>query len=1605
MSGNRNGSTIQTMFLLIVLIASSAAALTGGQFASPNSEAPANDALDIGAGSTFEYESHIMTASEIESLEALMGVRDPQRNYNALYDGLGTGLAPPSEAEWEAMPGTVTWVDDINDPMLEPAVDHSQEPYFPTVRSQQSQGSCAAWSIAYYTNGYNQAKDMNWTDASTGNNDHLMSPAFVYNKANWGYDSGSSLSGNMNVIITVGNSVWSEMPYNPSDATSWGNEGAWRSAPPFRGRDYQWTDPENTDVLKAWIAEGYVLPMALDAGNYGRGLGSGDDIINSTEHVPGTPNHANTIVGYNDSKGDGGEMGAFKIVNSWGKSWGSGWGGNGYYWMTYEALKELPWPIARFRDRVDYDPSLLGVWSLNPQGGRDAPMTLGTGALNEPAATRSPWWNGGDHDFPSFMALDYTDFKNEWRQGQSQFYLSIGMGKDYSTITSFKMELYESGYSPGGYTRISDESPDTPKDTPGTVTVSIYPSMRITDPLDEDSVNGFVNITGLATNPLWTVVLREDFEGSWPGTWAVGDSSSLGGEDFWGTTSHRFYEGMSSAWSAQSGEFEETAYAENFDSGGLLPPGWTTFSAGPNSHPWTMVLESGTDYLAECSSQDAGPGTDITEWLQMTLGFDASSYSSLNLTFHLDYQSNDGDEYASVLYSTSVSYPAFGGLWTWISTAVGDQYVNLSAAAGDPEVYIAFLYHGTYDVHMRVDDVLVTGSMANENRHEYDHDMEAFMQHDVDLSGYDSATLMYNYWLDAEGNDSLSASYYDGTWHYVDPHTGDSGGWKGSTVMIPTTATKIGFHFHSDGSGQGEGAYVDDVLLLGHGAIDEVYVKIDDGLWDLANGTADWYYEWNTGGVQEGYHTIYARAYFGSNSTEDSVRVTIDHSLPTNPDSHTSSHTPTEWSNDDTIWIRWFGAWDNLSGIGGFAVEWTTDPGTIPAEVIHTTNTETTSDPLPDGNSWYVHIRAVDKAGNWAVGAYHAGPFYIDTSPPGNPDSYNSSHQVGVWSADDTIYIEWSGATDPLSGVYGYSFTWTMFPDTLPINLISDVYTNATSFPLGPSDSWYFHIRTRDNAQNWAPDAFHIGPFYIDVEEPWTTHSLVGTEGEFGWYISNVSVVLTTQDNHSGIDMTMYRIDASPWAQYASPPDIGFDGIHTVEYYSIDNVGNNEMAKIGTVSVDTTPPLNPDGYTSSHGIGTWSEDDTIDINWTGAWDATSSVYGYSFAWTRSPTTLPDAILNTTIAGTTSPKLSTGSDWFFHVRTRDMAGNWAPDAYHVGPFFIDVSPPSALDGVWAELEGAGWRDVSITWNSAVDLESGVARYDIYYGTTYEPSGAGYVLLGSVPADTSYFVHVNGGEGDPSDYFYEIRAVDFANNSVAYSAQAGKFVRNLAAGWFLVSIPLEQKNPSTDAVLRTLDFDVVRYYSAGTWSSYYPQKSYCDLTQIGTHMGLWVHVTGGSNLTVVGRVPTTTDISLASGWNLVGYPSFSTTYTIADLISDLSALKVESYNASSPPHLLKIASASDFLTTGSGYWVQVSSSRTWTVINQMGGPQVPKDTRGEEPKAFPPKPGTLIADGLDDSAQVSGNVESSTPLRNEFVLLAGLLLVGLFIFTRLERRLRE
>ncbi|MEE9340757.1 MAG: Ig-like domain-containing protein [Thermoplasmata archaeon] len=261
------------------------------------------------------------------------------------------------------------------------------------------------------------------------------------------------------------------------------------------------------------------------------------------------------------------------------------------------------------------------------------------------------------------------------------------------------------------------------------------------------------------------------------------------------------------------------------------------------------------------------------------------------------------------------------------------------------------------------------------------------------------------------------------------------------------------------------------------------------------------------------------------------------------------------------------------------------------------------------------------------------------------------------------------------------------------------------------------------------------------------------------------------------------------------------------------------------------------------------------------------------------------------------------------------------------------PPAPPTAITASLSGAQLQDVTITWQlSDDDPGGGVSHYDIFRGIdVYDGSGLSYSHLASVPAGVSVFVNQLVGL-DEHDYFYLVCAVG-SNGSSCTENQAAKFTRQLIAGPNLVSVPLVLSDESIGTVLQTVKYDRAWFYdsSSGEWKWHMTAKGYGGLTDLSHTIGLWVNVTGDCNFHVAGLVPAQTTIHLREGWNLVSFPSFNSSYTVADLKAELPVERVEGFDASAPPHFLRVLQDSDVLLAGEGYWVKVSADVAWVVSN--------------------------------------------------------------------------
>ncbi len=459
---------------------------------------------------------------------------------------------------------------------------------------------------------------------------------------------------------------------------------------------------------------------------------------------------------------------------------------------------------------------------------------------------------------------------------------------------------------------------------------------------------------------------------------------------------------------------------------------------------------------------------------------------------------------------------------------------------------------------------------------------------------------------------------------------------------------------------------------------------------------------------------------------------------------------------------------------------------------------------------------------------------------------------------------------------------------------------------------------------------------FIGVYDGWDVYppegSIIIDNGNEWANSTSVTLTLTYYDYFSGVSVVRYSNDGvwddEPW-ESPSPTRAWTledgDGTKTVYYQVMDNVGWVSDTYSDDISLDTAPPsvlitFPSEGQTFNIAdvlvFGVASDDsevDRVDVRLNGgSWRTATGNASWSLGMT----------------------LASGSNTI-EARSVDLAFNPSPVAgVNVTYIPIHPGPPVVTD---AFLSGKSLENITLVWLLSSDDGMGlgsVVKYEVLRGEIFSHDGSGYELTASLPNGTSSFVDVSRGEGDPEHYFYRVCAVDIDGNVSCGMSQGAKFTRSLSKGPNLVSIPLVPSDESIETVLQSVSFSSARHYDSFSqeWNSYMNDKTYKgELWNIDHTMGLWINVTEDSNLTLAGMVPAQTTIHLQKGWNLIAFPSFNASFTVADLKTAAPIERVEAFDPSNPPHFLRVALGTDVLLAGEGYWLRTTEDTFWRVSN--------------------------------------------------------------------------
>ncbi len=167
--------------------------------------------------------------------------------------------------------------------------------------------------------------------------------------------------------------------------------------------------------------------------------------------------------------------------------------------------------------------------------------------------------------------------------------------------------------------------------------------------------------------------------------------------------------------------------------------------------------------------------------------------------------------------------------------------------------------------------------------------------------------------------------------------------------------------------------------------------------------------------------------------------------------------------------------------------------------------------------------------------------------------------------------------------------------------------------------------------------------------------------------------------------------------------------------------------------------------------------------------------------------------------------------------------------------------------------------------------------------------------------------------------------------------------LTAGWNLISIPVVPENTSLQSVLASIEgnYSVVYAWIGGGWRRSTDNRN--PLAEIVPEYGYWIYMTAQDTLELNGTVPSSTTININPGWNLVGYPSF----TSRDITTVLSSIDYSIVYAWTGNGWKRSTDPRDPLTqmdTGYGYWIYANSAGSYEVTNGNSASSSSSSTAG-------------------------------------------------------------
>ncbi|MFW9909309.1 MAG: OmpL47-type beta-barrel domain-containing protein, partial [Candidatus Thorarchaeota archaeon] len=417
------------------------------------------------------------------------------------------------------------------------------------------------------------------------------------------------------------------------------------------------------------------------------------------------------------------------------------------------------------------------------------------------------------------------------------------------------------------------------------------------------------------------------------------------------------------------------------------------------------------------------------------------------------------------------------------------------------------------------------------------------------------------------------------------------------------------------------------------------------------------------------------------------------------------------------------------------------------------------------------------------------------------PVAMDDYYEVGI---DATLTIVSPGVLLNDSDIEGDQLEATLVNG--PTNGVLELLPDG-SFTYTPAAGWCgtdsFTYRVYESLSLLEGNTATVTIQVLDTAPPTTSYFLDRLPDNNGWYLSSVTVTLSSLDVGCGVDEIYYSLDGITWTAYIGPFSLSTEGANTVHYYAVDFAGNEEASTSFTIYIDTIAPVTTAILEGEYGSGIFYRSD---VNITlSSFDTTSGIALIQYS--RDLQTWFVYIGKFPIEGE--------GEFVFYYRATDNAGN--VETYHTQYVSIDKTAPVLTIALSGPEGSAGWftGDVLVTFEATDDF-SGIDYLEFKIDELFDwysiwPGYGVVVRLASV--------NVSYRGWDAAGNYAELHQavlidVDAPTSSASFEGTAG------TNGWWLsdVTVTLEALDTSIWTDIQS-GVDYIEYsFDGNTWTEY-------------------------------------------------------------------------------------------------------------------------------------------------------------------------------------------